>query len=132
MVWYKYHVQNMLFFVYDIVQVKKATNKTLLNKTKELPRMSSAVSGSRWRNAAVTEFIFLISSSWMMITDILWIESSFVDRQVFQLETMLSVSGKLAAKVQLNEKIEAVASKKQFFYSYAATISFTKFFHVYD
>ena len=36
-VWYKYHVQNMLLFVYNIVQVKKATNKPLLNKTKELP-----------------------------------------------------------------------------------------------
>ena len=64
----------------------------------------------------------------MMKTDILWIESSFVDRQVFPLETMLSVSGKLAAKVQLNEKIEAVAGKKRLFYSYPVSISFTKFF----
>ena len=59
-------------------------------------------------------------------------ESSLVDRQVFHLETMFSVSGKLAAKVQLNEKIEALAGKKQLFYSYAASISFTTFFHVYD
>ena len=62
----------------------------------------------------------------MMKTDILWIESSFVDRQVFQLETMFSVSGKLAANVHLNEKIEAVPGKKQLFYSYTASISFTK------
>ena len=69
----------------------------------------------------------------MMQTDILWIECSFVDRQVFQMETMLSLSGKLAAKVQLNEKLEAVIGiKKQLFYSYAASISFTKFFHVYN
>ena len=68
----------------------------------------------------------------MLKTDILWIKSSFVDRQVFYLETMFSVSGKLAAKVQLNEKIEAVAGKKQLFYSYAASISFTKFFDLYD
>ena len=69
----------------------------------------------------------------MMKIDILWFESSFVDRQAFQkLETMLSVSGKLAAKVQLNEKIVVVAGKKQLFYSYATSISFTKFFHVYD
>ena len=68
----------------------------------------------------------------MMKADILWIESSFFDCQVFQLDTMLSVSGKLAAKLQLNEKIEAVADKKQSFYSYAASISFTKIFHVYD
>ena len=122
--WYKYLLQNMLLFVYNIA----GQNKPLLNKTKELPWMLSAVSGSRWSNAAVTEFIFLISSSWMMKTDILWIESSFVDRQVYQLETMFSVSGKLAAKVQLNEKIEAVVGKKQLFYSYAARISFTKFF----
>ena len=65
-----------------------------------------------------------------MKTDILWIEGSFVDRQVFQLETMLSVAGKLVAKVQLNEKIEAVAGKKQLFYS--MSVSFSKLFYVYE
>ena len=52
-------------------------------------------------------------------------ESNLVDRQGFHLETMFSVSWKLAAKVKLNEKIEAMAGKEQLFYSYAASISFT-------
>ena len=69
----------------------------------------------------------------MMKSDILWIESSFVDRQVFQLKTILSVSEKLPAKVKLNEKRKHwFLAKKELFYSYAASISFTKFFHVYD
>ena len=136
-VWYKYHLHNMLLFVYKIVQAKKATNKPLLNKTKQLPWMASAAADGVMPQSQSLHFFHLVEwiilptmnfgkslfrklffyTYWWKLT---FCESSFVDRyrEVFHLETTFSISGK-PAKVQLNE-------------NFAASISLTKFFHIYD